>query len=879
MHRSRLINRLNEGISQKLTLLSAPAGFGKTMLLSEWVADCGRPVAWVSLDETDGDSFRFWAYLIAALQTIRPNVGEGALVYFQSQQPQPADVYLTALINDIDEKMPPFVMVLDDFHTIMSQPINEALEFFIEHMPPQVHLVISGRADPPLSLARLRAQNQLSELRAVDLRFTLEETAAFLNEVMKLKLSNEEIAILAGRTEGWVASLQMAGISLKGHENTPDFVSRFSGSHSYILDYLTDEVLSHLDENIRSFLLQTSILKRMTSALCNTVTGREESEDIIKHLETANLFVEPLDKERHWYRYHQLFADLLSAQLAREYPDQESNLHKKASSWFEHEGLMEEAIYHALAADDFNKAADLIEEVATSFIERSQISTVLALLNRLPKEVIIRRSWLCICNAWALLLGGQLDKVEGFIQAAETSIEEATELSGETASEYSSRIKGHSLAIRAYVTCARGDISRSIELSLEAAKVLPPNETTARSANALNLYHAFLMTGDIVNASEYSKEAYEIASAGSNLYVALASICHSGIIQMEQGHLQQAEETFQRAITMGREWGGGHPLPATATAYYGLGHLHYEWNHLDTALRFVEQGIELSESAHLWYSEYIGHANAHATLAQIKQAHGEHDAALEVAEKMMTKYPPGTVHGIRAASWKGRLLLAWNDIASLRQWVSAYEALLNASGIPDYLNEMPFLVLCRARLTLGEVSQIPELLGRLCERAEAQGRTNNLIEILAIRALALTAVGNNIDATISLQKALSLAEPQGYVRTFVDMGPAMQQLLRQVISGNALRDYIHHLLDAFPSSSFRPVATVSQLETGFSENLNQREREILRLMAAGLSNPKIAERLYISLNTVKWYTRGLYSKLGVTGRTQAVNLARDLNLL
>jgi LuxR family maltose regulon positive regulatory protein len=875
VHRSRLINRLNEGISQKLTLLSAPAGFGKTMLLSEWVADCGRPVAWVSLDETDGDSFRFWAYLIAALQTIRPNVGEGALVFFQSPQPQPADVYLTALINDIDGKMPPFVMVLDDFHRIMSQQINETLEFFIEHMPPQVHLVISGRADPALSLARLRAQDQLSELRAVDLRFTLEETAAFLNEVMKLELSNEEIAILAGRTEGWVASLQMAGISLKGHENTLDFVSRFSGSHSYILDYLTDEVLSRLDENIRSFLLQTSILKRMTSALCNIVTGREESKDIIKHLENANLFVEPLDKERHWYRYHQLFADLLSAQLAREYPDQESNLHKKASSWFEHEGLMEEAIYHAIAADDFNKAADLIEKVAASFIERSQISTVLALLNRLPKEVIIRRSWLCLCNAWALLLGGQLDKVEGFVQAAEMSIEEATELSGDTASEYSSRIKGHSLAIRAYVTSARGDISRSIELSLEAAKVLPLGETTARSANAINLYHAFLMTGDIVNASKYSKEAYEIASAGSNLYVVLTSICASGIIQMEQGHLQQAEEIFQRAITMGKEWGGGRPLPAATSAFFGLGHLHYEWNHLDTALRFVEQGIELSESAHLWYSEYL----RHATLTQIKQAYGENDAALEVVEKMMTKYPPGTTRGINAASWKGRLLLARNDIASLRQWVSAYEALLNISGIPDYLNEMAFLVLCRARVALGEVSRIPELLERLCERAETQGRTNDLIEILTIRALALTAVGNNIDAITSLQKALSLAEPQGYVRTFVDMGPAMQQLLRRVIRGNAPRDYIHHLLDAFPSSSFRPVATVSQPETGFSENLNQRELEILRLMAAGLSNHKIAERLYISMNTVKWYTRGLYSKLGVTGRTQAVNLARDLNLL
>jgi LuxR family maltose regulon positive regulatory protein len=613
----------------------------------------------------------------------------------------------------------------------------------------------------------------------------------------------------------------------------------------------------------------------MTGALCNTVTGSEDSEDIIKHLETANLFVEPLDKERHWYRYHQLFADLLSAQLAREYPSQEPNLHKKASSWFEHEGLIEEAIYHALAADDFNKAAYLIEKVVESFIERSEISTALALLNRLPKEVIIRRPWLCIGNAWASLLGGQFDKVEGFIQAAEMSIEEATELSTETASEYSSRIKGHSLAIRAYVTSARGDTSRSIELSLEAAKVLPPNETTARSANALNLYHAFLMIGDIVSALEYSKDAYEIASAGSNLYVALTSICASGIIQMEQGHLRQAEEIFQRAITMGQEWGGGHPLPATATAYNGLGHLHYEWNHLDTALRFVEQGIELSESAHLWYSEYP----RHATLAQIKQAQGENDAALEVVEKMMMKYPPGTVRGINAASWKGRLLLACNDITSLRQWVSAYEALWDTSGIPDYLNEMPFLILCRARVTLGEVGQIPELLGRLCERAEAQGRTNNLIEILTIRALALTAVGNNIDAIISLQKALSLAEPQGYVRTFVDMGPAMQQLLRQVIRGNVLRDYIHHLLDAFPSSNFKPVATISQPETGFSENLNQREREILRLMAAGLSNPKIAERLYISLNTVKWYTRGLYSKLGVTGRTQAVNLARDLNLL
>ncbi len=869
-----MISRLNEGISQKLTLLSAPAGFGKTMLLSEWIADCGRPVAWVSLDESDNDSTRFWAYLVAALQTIKPNVGEAALLYFQAPQPQPADVFLTALINDIAEKMPSFVLVLDDYHTIVSPKNNEALEFFLEHMPLQMHLVIAGRADPPLSLARLRARDQLHELRAGDLRFTPEEAAVFLNEVMKLKLSDEELTILSRRTEGWIASLQMAAISLRGQETAPDFISRFGGSNSYVFDYLTDEVLSRLDEDVRSFLLQTSILKRMTGSLCDAVTGRKDSEAMIKRLQATNLFVEPLDKERHWYRYHQLFADLLNTQLDRVYPGQASNLHKRASSWFESEGLTEEAIYHASAAGDFEKAADLVEKVAPSLIERSQIFAVLTLIGRLPGELVIKRPWLSICNAWASLLGGRLNKVEDALQAAEVGVDKAVVPPGETAAEHSARIRGHSLAIRAYIASAMGDVPRSIELSLQAAKELPPHETTARSANALNLCSSFFMTGDVVNASKYSKDAYEIASAGSNLYVAITAICSSGGVQMEQGRLQQAHETFERAVKLGMEWGGGHTLPATAAAYDGLAHLHYEWNHLDSALRFVEHGIELSESAHLWYSEYQGNE----TLARINQAHGKSEAAMAVVEKMRTRYPTGTVRGPFVESLKGRLLLARNDVTALRQWLSGSEEISEISVIPEYQNEMPFLVLARVHIALGEIGRLPELLLRLCDRAESQGRINNVIEILTIRAMALMAERNEDDAVLSLCRALSLAEPEGYVRTFIDHGPALQSLLRRAARTSSSKDYIHRLLDAFPSPAAATSGAVPP-EPGRSEHLNQREQEILRLMAAGLSNPKIAGRLCLSLNTIKWHTRNLYGKLGVTGRAGAVNRARDMNLL
>ncbi len=507
-------------------------------------------------------------------------------------------------------------------------------------------------------------------------------------------------------------------------------------------------------------------------------------------------------------------------------------------------------------------------------MQRSQISAVLTLIGRLPGELVIKRPWLSICNAWASLLGGQLNKVEAALQAAEMGVDKAVVPPGETAAEHSARIRGHSLAIRAYIASAMGDAARSIELSLQAAKELPPHETTARSANALNLGSSFFMAGDVVNASRYSKEAWEIASSGSNLYVAITAICSSGGVQMEQGRLQQAHETFERAVKLGKEWGGGHPLPATAAAYNGLAHLHYEWNHLDTALSFVEQGITLAESAHLWYSEYQGDE----ILARIRQAHGENEAAMAVVEKMRTKYPPGTGRGPYVESLKGRLLLARNDISALRRWLSGSEEISEISVIPEYQNEMPFLVLARAHIALGEIVRIPELLLRLCERAESQGRINNVIEILVIRALSLMTGGNNGEAVLSLDRALSLAEPEGYVRTFIDHGPALQSLLRQAARTSSAKDYIHRLLDAFPSPASDTSGAVPP-EPSRSEHLNQREQEILRLIAAGLSNPEIAGRLCLSLNTIKWHTRNLYGKLGVTGRAGAVNRARDLNLL
>ena len=865
LQRPSLLNKLYSVSQTKLTLISAPAGFGKTALLSQWVKQNNLPVAWVSLDENDNDPTLFWGYFIIALQNLKSSIGKTAFSCLQSPQPLPVESVLSSVINDITDNLTPFIFVLDDYHVITGKPVHEALLFLVDHLPEQMHLVIASRADPPLPLARFRVRNQLNEIRAADLRFSTAETSILLNEMMKLDLTAKDISALTARTEGWIASLQMAAISLKNRQDKSEFIARFSGSHRYILDYLTGEVLQHLDKDTLDFLLKTSILGRLSAPLCDAVVGTDNSQQMLEHLEEANLFIEPLDEMRQWYRYHQLFADLLHAQLQKIHPQLESQLHLNGSMWFEEAGYLEEAVHHALAGKDFERAAGLVEKLAEGLLAQSRIATLLRLINALSPETVDERPWLRTCYAWALLLSGQSVQVLKVLIAED-------EIGFSEADEYQAKVRGHTMTIRGYLSRAQGDIKHALQFAKEAVELLPTKDLTARSANALNLGIITYMTGEVNQAAQYFRECSETALAGNNFYVAVESLCSLGDVQVEQGQLHQALETYQQAIDLGTKLGYGQPLPAAGHAYHGLGRLYYEWNNPEASLQHVLSGIKLNESAHLPVSYY------YTTLSKIQLAQGKQDEASESLKKVDVAAFAGTLDEIHLSSWKAGLLLIQGDKAALERWARAVETSMEINKVPDYSLELPYLTLLRIKIALGEIGQIPELLGILSQKAEKQARGRSVIEIGIVRALALMQSGEINAAVQELEKILLLAEPERFIRIFIDQGPILQQLLRQTLRISQEKDYIHSLLEVFPKTG-NQTAQISQTETAFTEYLNDREITILRFLAAGLSNNEIAGKLFLSLNTIKWYIRNLYGKLGVNSRVEAVNQARKLNLL
>jgi LuxR family maltose regulon positive regulatory protein len=867
--RPLLLDRLNQGLSGKLILVSAPAGFGKTSLLGEWTRQCHLPVAWLSLDENDNDPSRFWSYFVGAVQTIKPGIGEAALASFQSGQPQSIEAFLITLINEITDNLTPFVIVLDDYHLINAQAIQTAITFLLEHMPAQMHLIISGRSDPPIPLARFRASNQVTEMRSKDLRFNRDETATLANDVLKLGISENDLETLIRRTEGWIASLQMAITSMRGREDISGFINKLSGSHRFVLEYLVDEVLAGQEEDIRRFLYQTSILRRMTGPLCDAVTGRNDGREMLLRLEKNNMFLQPLDDEDRWYRYHQLFADVLSIQLDNLHLENKDILHSRASLWFEKEGLLDESIYHALQARDLERAASLIERTASSLVEHSQILTLLNLVSNLPQDIINLKPWLSICYAWALLLSGQPGKVEPVLQAAEGRLENIGQAFINTTDELSVKVRGHALTIRAYIARAMGDIEKSIELSSKAAEMLPDSEATAQSANVLNLAISEYMNGDVLNSSRYFEEAREMGTR-SNFYVALEATCSLGDLEFEEGRLIKAAETYQHALTLATEYGGGHLIPAASHAYHGLGRLCYERNDLKEARRYADQGIELSEEAHL------PNAYRYANLALISQALGDEIEAEKAIKKAEATVTAATLDALHISAWKTRLLLARGDLPALREWTTSQELLMNQSKPPPFVIEMPYLTSCLASIVLGKAEQAKQFLIPLFQKAENQGRIMSMIEIMAIQALAFRSTGSSDEAGEALERALILADGKGFIRTFVDFGAPMQQLLRQALQISKVKDYVQQLLSAFPRLN---RTSVVQLNTDLVEYLNEREKQILRFMADGLSNKTIADNLYLSINTVKWYTRQIYNKLGVNSRVEAVNRARNLDIL
>ncbi len=881
--RSHLIDRLQHGWERALTLVSAPAGFGKTTLLSQWLAQSGTPVAWLSLEPEDNDPIRFLSYMIAALQTLDPGIGTTALALLQSPQPAPLEAVLAALTNDLVSREGDFALVLDDYHVIIAESIQRGMIFLLEHLPPQMHLILATRADPALPLARLRAQGQLCEVRAAELRFGTAEVSTFLQAVMGLDLPPEAIDTLQSRTEGWIAGLQLAALSLQGRTDVSGFLAAFSGSHRFVLDYLSEEVLSRQPASVQSFLLRTCILERLSGPLCDAVIGQEDgeasSQAMLEALDKANLFVNSLDDERCWYRYHHLFAEVLRSCLQQVEPALVLELHHRASVWYEQHDLPIEAVQHALAASDLERAAHLIESIALIALH-GQLPTVLGWMNALPETLIRAHPFLCIHQALYLMFTNQLEAALARLQDAERCVQE------NMPAEQAQIILGYVFSIRAPIAIFSGDIMHGISLSRQSLDLLPETEVIARKGALVNASHAYLVSGDVTPDSEREVAAADaLLRAANNPLAAIRSMTLLARLYVLQGRLRQAAATYEQVLQ-------AIPRPELLQTTFGnlfyhfaLGDLLREWNDLDAAERHLLQGMALVKET-LTVDPFVA-LLGYTALARLQQARGNtHEAlaSLDALERLAQQrhFAPHLVTQVPAL--RALLELAQGNLAAAIGW--ADDSGLSANDDLRYPREEEYLTLARVRIAQERddpaalfLLDALHLLDRLLQDAEAKARIGSVIEILLLRALALQSQGDQTSALSTLERALLLAEPEGYIRLFVDEGMPMLTLLRQAHVRGMVPDYVVTLLAAFGEQARVDSALHATRPNSLVEPLTKRERDVLQLLLAGASNREIARHLVLSVNTVKRHVYNICGKLEVQSRTQVIVRARAFNLL
>ncbi len=877
--RKRLIDRLNEGITRKLTLISAPAGFGKTTLIGDWLRQTDFSAAWLSLDENDNDPVRFIIYLTAALQKIVPEFGRDLL---EPNGPPPFKSYISALINHFaHHPQQNIALILDDYHMIEFEPIHDGLVYLLDHLPPCLHLVIASRTDPFSGLSRLRARGQLTELRAKDLRFNLEETESFLTRTMHLQIEKEDVLKLEARTEGWVSGLQLFALSADHHGSKP-WSTVLSGRHRDIADYLAEEVLPGQPEKVQTFLLQTAFLDQLNGELCTAVTGHMDSQNMLTTLERQNLFIYPLDNERYWYRYHHLFRDFLRFFAQTKFGQEQINrLHQQAARWYEAQGLLLEAVQHGLKGMDWAYAAELIERVAPTFAANGQLTTLLHWFEKLPKPAVLDRPQLCLEYAWALLITGQFSAPLPYLQAAEEAY-----FSGRA----DAALWGSLNAIRAAVASVTGEVDEAITNAQRALQYLPEDHLKWRATATTSLGLAHQVRGSLLAADQALMEATRLSLIIGDIQNALLAMGKRGQVLTARGELKLAAAVYQEAIDLTSKL-SGHLAAMGGMSYVGLGEINYQWNNLEKAADLLSEGIQLGQQ---WEPDGIPDIlmNGCLVMTKIHIAQGnfvEADYWLDQAQiKGRAILLPGMSAELTAL--QVRLWLARGDLHAAKQWIDQLDRstakALNIEVQDDTLQRSMIRVILAVQQNIN-YQRLTNQLSRLQQQAEAAGRMGRVLETAILQATVEFISGDKKRAEQLLKAALKLAEPSGTIRHFADEGPIIGQLLLRIFKKQKQRPpdavstiYLHRVMTGSGIELERTVR--SRQESGAKlkfEPLTDRELEILSLVAAGLSNREIAEQCVISLGTVKRHISNIFGKLQVKTRAEAATAARESRLI
>jgi LuxR family maltose regulon positive regulatory protein len=852
MRRGALLQLLENELSveKRLVLVSAPAGYGKTTLIIDWLQNVSQ-TCWVSLEKSDNDPRVFLSYLIASLQKAFPGIGEQASGFVGSPQLPPLDVILLSILNDLAGIEGKCIIVLDDYHAIHTTAIHEAITFLLDHLPAKKHVVITTRSDPALPLHRYRSRGQMIEIRASDLRFSLEEVSSYMTSIAGVALSQTAIAVLEQRTEGWAAGLQMAAISLRGKKDKDQFIRSLTGTHRYILDYLMEEVMTNQPEDIQRFLIQSAILDRLCAPLCSALTTIEEetSQKILQSLEQENLFIVPLDDERYWYRYHHLFQDLLVMRLKQSQPDQVSQLHTRAASWYEQNGCTSDAVQHYIEGAEFEHAAELVEQHTVQLFGQGKLDQLVSWIEKLPVALTARRPWLSVYQAWALAFAGKIAEASQLIEAAKYGID-VSNLSPQAKESLEFEIR----AIRGVLSAMSGDYREALALTDLIDKEIPSDRRFARSAMFWSLGFAWRAHGQLDRAITAFQRMLDLGRQINNLWTLATGFADLGMVLRQSGRLKEAEAVFRKGL-LTIEQAGTSGLGFVGRLESFLANVLCEQDKLVEAEQLIVASISHNQ---LWNNP--NHlAYAYLTEARIRFAKGDSGSehALKRAEEIAIHAPvvPSLRAGIEAL--RVRFWLAQGLFTEVDRWTERHKL---SDEDPRNIEVFDTYMLAHLRIAIAQENwpAARQYLERLEKNADAGGRVNTLIETLTLKALAAP---NRVTA---LERALQLGVPEGYRRVFLDEGKQLQKLLkalrgRSPLAGALIRD--------------------ASTKRGPDAVLTAREQEILRAMAEGLSNKEIGQKLYISAGTVKAHSSAIYRKLETANRTEAIARAKDLGLI